>query len=147
MPDPARKILICSCEDTMPLDEDTIRRGCSGADIHVARQLCRSQVERFRGVLATGDALTVACAQEAPLFADIAADQGAAQRVAFVNIRETAGWSSEATRAGPKMAAMLATAAEPSPDAGFVRLESGGRILIYGSDERALEVADAAASY
>jgi ferredoxin len=60
-------------------------------------------------------------------------------RVKFVNIRETAGWSSEADQAGPKMAALLAAAAEPMPPVPSVKLESGGVILICGRDERAVE--------
>jgi hypothetical protein len=58
--------------------------------------------------------------------------------VTFVNLRENAGWSADAASAGPKMAA-LAAAAEPTPDASFIRLESEGVILVYGCDERAIE--------
>ena len=28
-----RTILVCSCEDTMPLDADALKRGCRGAEI------------------------------------------------------------------------------------------------------------------
>ena len=59
----------------------------------------------------------------------------------FANIREAAGWSSEADRAGPKMAALLAAAAEPMPAAPTVELESAGVILICGRDETAVEAA------
>src|SRR5262249_27533697 len=41
--------------------------------------------------------------------------------------------------AGPKMAALLAAAAEPAPEASFVQLSSEGVVLVYGSDERAIE--------
>ena len=60
----------------------------------------------------------------------------------MVNIRETAGWSGEAAQAGPKMAALLAVAAEPSPDVSYVNLTSDGVVLIYGCDERAIEAAE-----
>ena len=80
----------------------------------------------------------VGCTQEAPLFAE-AAGEGAS--IAFANVRETAGWSADAKRAGPKMAALLAVAAEPLPDIPFVTLESEGVALIYGRDERAIEAA------
>ena len=40
---------------------------------------------------------------------------------------------------GPKMAALLAAAAEPMPPVPVVNLESEGVILIYGRDERAVE--------
>src|SRR4029079_15296427 len=40
---------------------------------------------------------------------------------------------------GPKMAALLAAAAEPMPPVPVVSLESEGTLLIYGCDERAVE--------
>ena len=43
-----RTILVCSCEDTMPLDADAIGRGCRGASVETARHLCRAEIERFR---------------------------------------------------------------------------------------------------
>jgi ferredoxin len=49
------------------------------------------------------------------------------------------GWSSEATRSGPKRAALLAMAAEPMPSVPFVQLESAGVVLICGRDEIAVE--------
>ena len=75
-----RNILICSCEDTMPLDGDAVRRGCRGAEVIEGRQLCRAELERFRAVAAGGEPIIVACTQEAPLFAEVAAaieDSGA----------------------------------------------------------------------
>jgi ferredoxin len=59
--------------------------------------------------------------------------------VHYVNIRETAGWATDAATAGPKMAALLAAAAEPMPSVPFVGLTSEGVILIYGRDEQAIE--------
>src|SRR5207302_9989311 len=59
----------------------------------------------------------------------------------FANIRETAGWSADAKAAGPKMAALIAAAAEPLPATPFVTLNSEGVILVYGRDERAIEAA------
>ena len=134
-----RTILVCSCENTMPLDVDALKRGCRGADIATGRQLCRGELDRFRTLAASGAPITVGCTQEAPLFREIAAKSRS--EVSFVNLRETAGWSAEASRAGPKMAALAAAVAEPMPDVPFVRLESAGVILIYGRDERAVEAA------
>ena len=136
MPD-RRTLLICSCEDTMPLDAGAFERGCCGADIVSARQLCRAELERFRKLLASGEPITVGCTQEAPLFREIAAES--ASDVTFANIRESAGWSAEAEKAGPKMAALMAAAATVMPDVPFTRLESGGVALVYGRDERTVE--------
>ena len=138
MADSTRHILICSCDDTMPLDADAVRRGCRGKPT-TATQLCRAELDRFRAIAAEDTPLTVACNQEASLFSEMAVESGRASPVEFVNIREAAGWSSDAAKAGPKMAALLAAAAEPTPPVPSVELESGGVILICGRDETAVE--------
>jgi ferredoxin len=122
----------------MPLDVDAVRRGCR-CGTTAATQLCRAEIDRFRTIAAEDTPLTVACTQEAPRFSDVAVESGRANPIEFVNVRESAGWSSEAARAGPKMAALLAAAAEPVPPAPRVELESGGVILICGRDETAVE--------
>jgi ferredoxin len=137
MADSTRHLLICSCDDTMPLDADAVRRGCR-CEMTTATQLCRAELDRFRSIAAGDTPLTVACTQEAALFSG-AAGEGRKNPIQFANIRESAGWSSEAARAGPKMAALLAAAAEPMPPVPFVDLESGGVILICGRDETAVE--------
>src|SRR5690242_12495751 len=78
-----RKILICSCEDTIPLDGGRVERACRGADVLAGRQLCRAELERVRDAAASNDAITIACTQEVPLFAEIGDTA-----MTFVNIRE-----------------------------------------------------------
>lgn len=141
MSDSARKVLICSCEDTMPLDAETVARGCRGAQVETARHLCRTELDRFRAAAAGGTPLTVACTQEAPLFSEIAEEANAGP-IRFANIREAAGWSSQANKAGPKMAALLAMAAEEMPEIPFFGLSSEGIVLIYGRDECAIEAGE-----
>jgi len=132
-----RTILVCSCEDTMPLDADALARGCRGAQVKTANQLCRAELEHFRAAAKTGDDIVVGCTQEAPLFSEIAGERTGA--LSFANVRETAGWSTDAAKTGPKMAALLAVAAEAPPEIPFVSLDSEGVALIYGRDERAIE--------
>jgi ferredoxin len=134
------QILICSCEDTMPLDAEAVRRGCGGS-VSTAQHFCRAEVDRFRSATAEGNPLIIGCTQEAPLFSEIAAEQKEPPSLTFVNVRETAGWSSDAAAAGPKMAALIAAAAEPVPDYALVSLSSEGVTLVYGRDERAIEAA------
>jgi ferredoxin len=138
MLDRPRNILICSCEDTMPLDADAVRRGCRGAQVSTSQQLCRAEIEWFRTVVAEGAPVTVGCVQEAPLFTEVATKDA---DITFVNVRETAGWSSDAVVAGPKMAALIAAANEPMPGYPSVSLSSEGVALIYGRDDKAIEVA------
>jgi ferredoxin len=140
MADGPRHVLICSCEDTMPLDVGALRRACRGSEVTAGRQLCRAELERFRAAATSGAPLTVACTQETPLFAEVAWESGADIR--YANIRETAGWSKDAAAATAKIAALIAMAAEPAPEIPFVSYESEGVILIYGRDERAIEAAD-----
>jgi hypothetical protein len=106
-------------------------------ELKTANQLCRAEIERFRAAAKTGDDIVIGCTQEAPLFSEVAGDRTGA--LSFANVRETAGWSADATKAGPKMAALLAVAAEPLPEIPFVSLESEGVALIYGRDEHAIE--------
>ena len=135
------RILICSCEDTMPLDAEAVRHGCRGS-VLTADHLCRTEIEKFRSAAADGSSpLIVGCTQEAPLFSEVAAEQKEPAPLTFVNVRETAGWSGDAAKAGPKMAALIAAAAEPMPDFPLVSLSSEGVTLVYGRDERAIEAA------
>jgi len=139
MADRRQTIVLCSCENTMPLDADAVRRGCRSANVETAGQLCRAEIERFRAAVAAGAPLTIGCTQEAPLFSEVAHESQKETSLTFVNVREHAGWSSQAADAGPKMAALLAAAAEPAPEVPAVTLASEGVILIYGRDERAIE--------
>jgi len=134
-----RIVLLCSCEDTMPLADGTVRKACRGAEVKTARQLCRAELDRFREAAASGRSVTVACTQEAPLFAETAGES--AGDLLFANIRESAGWSTDAAAAGPKVAALIAAAAEPLPPTPFVTLESEGVVLVYGRDAQAIEAA------
>jgi len=139
-PDPAAgTIVICSCEDTMPLDAAAVARGCGGAEVTTARQLCRSQLALAGAVVSADGPLTIGCTQQARVFEELAAAAGRTAPISYVNLRETAGWSRDAAATGPKMAALIAAAAEPMPPVPLLELESGGVILIYGRDEGAIE--------
>ena len=138
MPD-RRTLVVCTCEDTMPLDAGALARGCRNFDIVTGRQFCRAELDKFRALAASNAPLTVGCTQEEALFREMTEDSGADLR--FVNLRESAGWSADAAKAGPKMAALAAAASEPMPAISFVQLESAGVLLVYGRDERAIEAA------
>ena len=133
------RLLVCSCEKTMPLDPLAIGRGCA-AHMTQANQLCGLDLAQFKAALAGGEAITVACTQEAPLFKEVAEDFPDVP-LTFVNIRETGGWSKDAAAAGPKTAALIAAASEEMPPISLVTLESGGVALIYGRDDIAIDAA------
>lgn len=121
----------------MRLDTAALRRGCRKSEIVEFRQLCRAELDHFRDAAKAEGSLIVGCTQEAPLFGDEAKERSG--KLEFVNLRETAGWSVDGAKAGPKMAALLAAASEIAPAFPFVTLSSEGVILIYGRDEAAVE--------
>jgi ferredoxin len=134
------RLLICSCEKSMPLDAQAIGRACS-AHLSQANQLCGADLAQYKAALAEGAQITIACTQEAPLFREVA-EELAQGEPTFVNIRETAGWSKDAAAAGPKMAALIAASGEEMPPVALVALESNGVVLIYGRDDVAIEAAE-----
>jgi len=104
-----RKLLLCNCNRTMPLDGKTVAGALALEAVpHVASELCRRHVAAFEAAAKSGDELLVACTQEAPLFRELHDEFKATGEIRFVNIRETAGWSRESQQAAPKIAALLA---------------------------------------
>lgn len=139
-----KRILMCNCEGTMPLDGVALAKACGAStdgDEGVSTQLCRAELKRFQDALKTGEPVTVACTQESPLFEEQREESGSQAQVSYVNIRETGGWSSEAAEATPKIAALIAAAAVPMPAVPAVTMTSQGVALIYGRDERAIAAA------
>ena len=127
----------------MNIDGGALARACGATGAEVAHELCRAEIGRFQAAVAEGAPLLVACTQEATTFRQAQEEAGTVAPLAFVNIRENAGWSSEAARALPKMAALIAAATlEPQQNRGEVALKSDGVTVIYGADERALEAAE-----
>lgn len=137
--------LVCNCNRTMPLEGSTLATAIgSEHPLRIHRELCGAEQPAFESALAraAGDVepLTVACTQEAPLFAELAANsQHAEVPLRFVNIRETAGWSAEAQHAMPKIAALIAQAQLPPPEpVAGVTYRSAGATLIVGDGAAAL---------
>jgi ferredoxin len=138
-----KRVLVCDCEGTMPLNGKALARACKAApDARgLATQLCGTELGRFIQALGEGKDLVVACTQEAPRFLEQKEESKSETAVTFVNIRENAGWSDEAAEATPKIAALLKHATLAVTPAPVVSLKSQGVTLIYGKDERAIEAA------
>jgi len=140
-----RSILACTCQATMPVEAGALARACGMEAAPVlAHELCRAELGRFTEAVAGSDHVLVACTQEAPAFRRAHADAASGAKLDFVNIRESAGWSAEAAQALPKMAALIAAAAqamEPAP-AAEVTLQSEGVTVIYGRDDIAIAAAE-----
>ncbi len=136
-----KRVLVCNCAGTMPLDAAKLAMALGSDRPAIHHLLCRAQRQAFVDAVAPGEPVIVACTQEAPVF-DAAAEEAAPEAaVRYVNIRERAGWSEQATAATPKIAALLAEAAldlQPTPT---VPLSSTGVTLVLGRDEVAVAAA------
>jgi ferredoxin len=136
-----KTLKVCSCNRTSALDAGALADALNiGAPIAVHDQLCRKDAGAFQAALGESDVI-VACTQEAALFGELAGASTA--KIRFVNLREQAGWSSEAKRATPKIAALVAMAALPDAEpAPSVEFKSAGQVLVVGPAAAALDWAE-----
>ena len=126
----------------MPLQPKTLGAALNETlTLHSA--LCRREVGVFQKAVQSGDDVVVACTQEKRLFSEVGQQtQGASSVIKFVNIRETGGWSKDASSAMPKIAALLAAAHLPDAEpVSTVTYKSTGRLLIVGALDQAEQVA------
>ena len=132
-----RTLFLCNCNGTMPLDADAVARAAGLPAVPLHGAMCQKDLPRFRD--AAGGDMLVACTQEQHLLGEAAEEAGRVRAIRFVNIRETAGWSAEAPRATPKIAALVAAAALPDPEpVPSVAYKSEGRLLVFGPLDVAL---------
>jgi len=135
-----KTLKLCSCNATLPIDAKGLAKALAlKQPVTVHRELCRKEAGAFQAALSDPD-LIVACTQEAPLFSELASAAQSQARIAYVNIRESAGWSDEGPQAGPKIAALLAAAALPEPEpVPQVDYQSSGQLLVIGPAGAALD--------
>lgn len=117
----------------MPLDPRALGAALN-EKLTLHSSLCRREAGAFLKAAQSGEELVVACTQEQRLFVSLAEQsEQAVAPIRFVNIRETGGWSKDAAKAGPKIAALLALAHMPEPEpVTTVTYQSSGRLLIIG---------------
>ncbi|MDB5941152.1 MAG: hypothetical protein JWQ13_718 [Ramlibacter sp.] len=122
----------------MPLQEKLLGAALR-EELTLHSTLCRREAGAFQQAIRTGAEVVVACTQEKRLFAELAQEtEGAVSPIRFVNIRETGGWSRDASQAMPKLAALLAAAHLPEPEpVPTVTYRSGGRLLVIGALQEA----------
>lgn len=139
----SKTLKLCSCNGTIALDARRLAAALKAkTQFTVHTELCRKEAGAFSAALGEPD-LIVACTQEAPLFSELAEAAQSQAKLAFVNIREAAGWSAEGASAGPKIAALLAAAALPEPEpVPEITYKSGGQLLIIGPSEAAIDWAE-----
>ena len=137
---PMTTTLICDCNKTMPLEPKTL--GAALAEtLPLHSTLCRREAPAFQRAIQSGDEVVVACTQEKRLFGELgAADaEGATSPIRFVNIRETGGWSRDASerhaRRSPRCSPRPACRS-PSRSR-TVSYKSQGRLLVVGALDEA----------
>ncbi len=135
----SNSLILCDCAGSQPIDADliadTVGVGCS----RVFSGLCTTQIDQAGKLIAAGGAV-IACAQEKAAFRELAGELGV-EAPGFVDLRDRAGWSDEAGKAAPKMAALAAEALLPGAPPRSVDVSSDGLCLIVGPGEVALELA------
>ena len=134
-------VFVCDCEGSCPIDRDTIETALTTRIEPTATSLCGRQFDRFRRRLADGGKVVVACAQQAPRFAEAAELAGFTGDMRFVDVRDRAGWSADGERAGAKMAALIAEAQVPIEPPRAITLASRGNLLVLGRNDIALDAA------
>jgi ferredoxin len=126
----------------MPLDSRALSASLN-EPLTLHTNLCRREAAEFLKAASSGEELVVACTQESRLFNELADQAKLSSPIKFVNIRETGGWSRDAAKASPKIAALLAAAHLPEPDpVATVTYKSAGRALIIGPLDAAERAAD-----
>lgn len=134
------RVLLCTCEGSMPVDHRAVGRGLGRPLAEPAHQLCGTDIETLRRQFGA-DEVVVACTAMRALFDEEAGAAGHKAGLVFANLRETAGWSGEARAAAPKMAALLAGAAVPMPETALIPYTSQGVALVLGQSEAAFRLA------
>lgn len=126
----------------MPLQEKALGTALA-EDLTRHSTLCRREAGAFEQAIRGGQEVVVACTQEQRLFTELAQQtEGATATIKFVNIRETGGWSRDASKAMPKLAALLAAAHLPEPEpVPTVTYKSGGKLLVIGPLQEAERIA------
>lgn len=141
----SKQVHLCSCNRTIPHDANALRDTALKAgvgNVHTYDAMCQRELGAFADSL-DGD-VAIACTQESRLLGEAASDSPKVSTIRFFNIREKAGWSSDASFATPKIAALIAEALLPEPEPTTqVSYKSAGQTLIIGPSKEALAFADA----
>lgn len=137
-----RKLLICNCEETMPLSQKALDEAFGDRlAAPLACNLCRSELHSFQEAVKKSDDIAIACTQERSIFETLRDEIAPETDLIFYNIRENGGWSIEGKNTTPKIAALTARAEWEDTPTRTREITSDGMCLIYGDDQTALDFA------
>lgn len=134
-----KSLILCSCMGSQPIDVSLIGDAANVSCSRLHTALCTDEISSVAKVLQAED-VVIACQQEHAVFAALAEELGVAAP-GFVDLRDRAGWSDQATDAGPKMAALAAEALLPAAFVRTVDVTSLGVCLIVGAGDVVLPLA------
>ncbi len=135
-----KTLMLCTCNSSQILDADAIGEATGLKCSMIHNGLCTSGLDTLAQAMPDGG-LIIACAQEAGVFEDLAAELDA-PLPQCIDIRDRAGWSDEGKSATPKIASLLAEASLPTSVLKTFDVESEGLCLIIGPSEIALPAAE-----
>lgn len=134
-----KTLILCDCSKSQPLSASSLD-GISGINCsRIHSGLCTTQIEAAAKIMEGGNTV-IACLQERTIFEELAEEMGV-DTPEFIDIRDRAGWSEQASESGPKMAALVSDALLKTPGEKTVDVTSEGMCLILGSPEIALRAA------
>ncbi len=136
----SKTLLVCDCLGSQKLDADALGKATGLTCGACHSSLCTDQIHIAAKAITAGD-LVIACQQEAPRFAELAAELEAPLPT-FVDLRDRAGWSDDTGATLPKMAALIADADLTQPAPKSLDVVSQGTCLITGKADVALAAAE-----
>ncbi|MEP3442207.1 MAG: 4Fe-4S binding protein [Sulfitobacter sp.] len=135
----SKTLLLCDCLGSQSVDATGLGAATGLACTGCFTSLCTTQADIAAEAIKDGD-VVIACAQEAPRFAEIAQDFEV-DAPTFVDIRDRAGWTDDTASTTPKMAALIADGLMDEPDYKSIDVVSEGTCLILGASDVVLPAA------
>jgi ferredoxin len=134
------RLLLCDCLGSQTVDAMRIGETTALQPSKVHTNLCGAQAEIAAKAMESEDVI-VACGQERAFFEMLAEEIGV-DAPGCVDIRDRAGWSDEASEAGPKQAALAAEAMLALPVPKVTDVVSEGTCLVVGAGEAVFAAAE-----
>ncbi|MFT7059185.1 MAG: ferredoxin [Pseudorhodobacter sp.] len=134
-----KHLILCDCSGSQKIDAAGISAATGMRCSRVHTGLCTTGLKAAATAISEGNAL-IACAQEAPRFAELAEELGV-DAPEFIDIRDRAGWSDDANTM-PKMAALIAESQLAAPSYKSIDVTSEGICLVIGKAHIALPAAE-----
>mgnify|MGYP001089017115 CR=1 FL=1 len=136
----SKTLLVCDCLGSQKVDAAGLEQATGLSCGTCYASLCTDQIDIAAKAISEGE-VVIACQQEAHRFAGLAEDMDAGMPD-FVDIRDRAGWTDDATDTTPKMAALIADAGLIPPAQKSFDIVTEGTCLIIGATDVAIAAAE-----